>query len=151
MEKIEFARVTPERSLDQLSQVEVERLVNTSGTQIHEVFRKCALAVLNTGEETDNTSEILDAYKDFSIEVIPQERGIKLEIRNAPAIAFVDGKMVRGIKEHLFSALRDLIYIDNELKANEHVDLQTNSILKKWVTRWGFATSIFALVVVQVR
>ncbi len=94
MDKIDYARITPERSLDVLSQIEVTRLADTSQTEMFETFRRCALAVLNTGEDCDNTEEILEAYKDFSIAVIQQERGIKLEIHNAPANAFVDNVMI---------------------------------------------------------
>jgi predicted Rossmann-fold nucleotide-binding protein len=34
---------------------------------------------------------------------------------NAPPAAFVDGEMIRGIKEHLFAVLRDIIYTANEI------------------------------------
>jgi len=127
VEKVKLARITPEHSLNVLSQWEASRLAQASDTKLYENFRRCALAVLNTGEKTDNTSEILEAYKDFSIQVIAQERGIKLEIHNAPASAFVDGEMIKGIKEHLFAVLRDLIYIDNELKENRNIDFSTSS------------------------
>ena len=40
-----------------------------------------------------------------------KERGVKLELLNAPSQAFVDGEMIKGIKEHLFSVLRDIIFI----------------------------------------
>jgi pyrimidine/purine-5'-nucleotide nucleosidase len=126
MQKIKAARVTPEHSLDVLSQLEVTHLAKSSHTNMYETFRRCSLAVLNTGEETDNTHEILKAYEDYSIEIIQQERGIKLEIHNAPANAFVDGEMIVGIKEHLFSVLRDLIYINNELQHSRLVDLNTS-------------------------
>jgi len=127
VEKIPSVRVTPENSLDVLSQLEVNRLADSSGTALHENFRRCALAVLNTGAVTDNTQEILDAYSDFDIRVIQQERGIKLEIVNAPACAFVDNEMIKGIKEHLFSVLRDLVYINNELYENRDIDFDTSS------------------------
>ena len=127
MEKVKLARITPEHSLNVLSQLEVSRLAQVNDTKLYDNFRRCALAVLNTGEKTDNTNEILEAYSDFSINVIAQERGIKLEIHNAPASAFVDGEMIKGIKEHLFSVLRDLVYIDNELKENRDIDFNTSS------------------------
>ena len=126
MEKVKLARITPEHSLNVLSQLEVSRLAKVNDTKLYDNFRRCALAVLNTGEKTDNTSEILEAYSDFSINVIAQERGIKLEIHNAPASAFVDGEMIKGIKEHLFAVLRDLVYIDNELKENRDIDFNTS-------------------------
>ncbi len=122
MNKIATARVTPEHSLNLLSQIEVARLANTRDPLVAETFRRCALAVLNTGSETDDTTEVLKAFKDFAIEVIQQERGIKLEINHAPANAFVDEQMIEGIREHLFSVLRDLVYIHNELKENRDID-----------------------------
>lgn len=137
MEKIKLARVTPDHSLDVLSQIEVARMAQSSDTSMYETFRRCALAVLNTGEETDNTQEILEAFADFEIQVIQQERGIKLEIHNAPAIAFVDGQMIKGIKEHLFAVLRDLIYINNELQENRDLDLTSAS---------GVTNSVFHIV-----
>lgn len=126
MSKIKMARVTPEHSLDVLSQLEVAHMARASHAGMHEAFRQCALAVLNTGEETDNTHEILKAYEDFSVEVIQQERGIKLEIHNAPENAFVDGVMIKGIKEHLFSVLRDIIYIHNELQEMRKMDFTSS-------------------------
>ncbi len=137
MEKMITARITPEVSLDVLSQLEVARLAQTSESNIYDSFRRCCLAVLNTGEETDNTSEILETYQDFDIQVIPQERGIKLEIRNAPINAFVDGEMIKGIKEHIFSVLRDLIYIHHELKENRDIDYGSSS---------GITNSVFHIV-----
>lgn len=124
MNKIEVARVTPEQSLTLLSQFEVARLAQSKHTDIYDSFRRCALAVLNTGEETDDTEEILDAYTDFAVKVVQQERGIKLDIHHAPSNAFVDGEMIKGIKEHLFAVLRDLIYINNELKENREIDFE---------------------------
>ncbi len=132
-EKMPLVRVTPENSLEVLSQLEVFRLADSSGTALHENLRRCALAVLNTGAVTDNTEEILDAYSDFDIKVIQQERGIKLEIANAPALAFVDNQMIKGIKEHLFSVLRDLIYINNELYENRDIDFATSAGLTNGV------------------
>ena len=119
-------RVTPDRSLNVLSQIEVERLAASTNAEVYECFRRCALAVLNTGSETDNTQAILDAFRDFSIKIITQERGIKIEICNAPSSAFVDDDMIAGIREHLFSVLRDIVYINNELQANADIDLRTS-------------------------
>ncbi len=125
MDKITTSRITPEQSLNLLSQIEVARLADTHSPEVYETFRRCALAVLNTGSDTDSTEEVLKAFEDFSVRVITQERGIKLEIHNAPASAFVDDVMIKGIKEHLFSVLRDMVYINNELKENRDLDLTT--------------------------
>ena len=127
MEKFALSRVTPERSLNLLSQVEVSRLASAHSPEMSEIFRRCALAVLNTGNETDNTQEILETFHDFAVRVIQQERGIKLEIANAPTSAFVDKTMIKGIKEHLFAVLRDIVYIHNELEENRDITLDTSS------------------------
>jgi pyrimidine/purine-5'-nucleotide nucleosidase len=122
VEKIS-TRITPDVTLDVLSQWEVARLAQSSRTDLYETFRRCVLAVLNTGSESDSTQEVLDANPSFSVSIIQQERGIKLEIHDAPSNAFVDGKMITGIKEHVFAVLRDLVYIHNELNANCSLDL----------------------------
>ncbi|MEM9101667.1 MAG: nucleotide 5'-monophosphate nucleosidase PpnN [Pseudomonadota bacterium] len=118
------ARVTPEVNLEVLSQVEVNRLADTSSGGLGYLFRQCALAVLNSGSQVDDTAVILEMFKDFDIQVVQQERGIKLDITNAPASAFVDGQMLKGIKEHLFAVLRDIIYISNEIEDNKKFNLQ---------------------------
>jgi predicted Rossmann-fold nucleotide-binding protein len=79
--------------------------------------------VLNSGSETDNAKEIFDRYKDFEIELVRQAWGVKLEIRNAPGQAFVDGEMIRGMKEHVFAVLRDVIFISNEIIESGRFDL----------------------------
>ena len=66
--------------------------------------------MLNCGGETDNSKELLDQYHDFDINVVRQERGIRIELVNAPEAAFVDGVLIQGIKEHLVSVVRDLLY-----------------------------------------
>jgi hypothetical protein len=100
------ATVTPAGSLDVLSKREVERFCDAAGDEIYALFRQCALAVLNSGSSVDDAKRVLEQYSDFEIRVIPEERGIKLELANAPAEAFVDGRMIQGIREHLFAVLR---------------------------------------------
>ena len=90
---------------------------------LYPLFRHCALAVLNAGSESDNAKEIFERYRDFDIRIVRQAWGMKLEIRNAPAAAFVDGEMIRGIKEHLFAVLRDVVYIADEIVEHGRLDL----------------------------
>jgi predicted Rossmann-fold nucleotide-binding protein len=108
------ASVGPRGSLETLSQSEIEVLLN-SGQGIHALFRKCALAVLNSGSDSDNAKLLFDRYRDFDVKVVRHPWGIRLQIRNAPASAFVDGQMIRGIKEHLFAVLRDVVFISHEV------------------------------------
>ncbi|KAK0358986.1 hypothetical protein LTR94_033125, partial [Friedmanniomyces endolithicus] len=62
-------------------------------------------------------------YASFDISILQRERGIKLDIRNAPGNAFVDGKMIRGIHEHLFSVLRDIVFVNFDVTDNPKFDL----------------------------
>jgi len=71
----------------------------------------------------DNGKELLERYKSFDIRVIQQERGVKLELKNAPITAFVDKTIIRGINEHLFAVLRDIIYTDGEINDNRKFDM----------------------------
>jgi predicted Rossmann-fold nucleotide-binding protein len=117
------AVVSPRIHLNTLSKKEVNRLLDTSQGDLHELFRKCALAVLNSGSYIDNGKELLNRYPSFDIQVIREERGIKLELKNAPAIAFVGNKIIRGISENLFAALRDIIYVQDEINNNPKFDM----------------------------
>lgn len=119
------ARISPNGSLDVMSRLEVGKLLNASQGELYPLFRNSSLAVLNYGGYLDDGRELLERYKDFDIRVIQEERGIKLDLRNAPATAFVDGKMIRGINEHLFAVLRDIVYVDDTINNNPRFDLQT--------------------------
>ena len=109
------ADVGPRGSLEHLSQAEIRKLLDSSQGGLYPLFRKCALAVLNSGADTDNAKEIFDRYANFDIQVVRHAWGIRLDIHNAPAQAFVDGEMIRGIKEHLFAVLRDVVFIANDI------------------------------------
>jgi predicted Rossmann-fold nucleotide-binding protein len=126
------ASVGPRGSLETLSQSEIEVLLN-SGLGIHTLFRKCALAVLNSGSDSDNAKELFDRYREFEVKVVRHPWGIRLQIHNAPSSAFVDGQMIRGIKEHLFAVLRDVVFISHEVQQGNRFDLDkstdiTNSV-----------------------
>jgi predicted Rossmann-fold nucleotide-binding protein len=116
------ARVSPLGSLENLSQREVEQLLSAQGG-VYDLFRRCALAVLSSGLESDDVRDIFSRYKDFDIKLGRQAWGIKLEVRNAPSAAFVDGHMIRGIKEHLFAVLRDIVYIHDAILGSHRFDL----------------------------
>ena len=116
MEKITHVIVNPLKSLNLLSRTDVEGLTS-SGCDLLALFRHCALAILNTDSVKDDAEELLTDYADFDVRLIPQPRGLRLELFNAPPQSFVDGKMIRGIQEHLFSALRDIVYTDFKITA----------------------------------
>ncbi|HEV7631753.1 MAG TPA: nucleotide 5'-monophosphate nucleosidase PpnN [Steroidobacteraceae bacterium] len=117
------ASVGPRGSLEQLSQSEIEVLLNSGSGGIHPLFRKCALAVLNSGSDSDNARDLFDRFRNFDVQVVRHPWGIRLEIHNAPATAFVDGQMIRGIKEHLFAVLRDVVFITHEVEQGQRFDL----------------------------
>jgi len=122
----EISRLTPHGSMDILSQLEVSQL--KQGNQdggLYETFRRCALAVLNVDSVTDDAREVLEQHKDFEIRVVQQERGVKLEIENAPQSAFVDGRIMTGIQEQLFAVLRDISYVKNKIASNQIFDIAT--------------------------
>ena len=115
--------ISPEGQLEVLSKAEVFKLLDTSQGGLYQIFRNCALAVLNCGSSIDDGKELLERYKSFDISIVQRERGIKLEIKGAPAIAFVDGKMIKGIHEHLFAVLRDIVFISSEVTDNPKFDM----------------------------
>ncbi len=115
--------ISPEGRLEILSKAEVAKLLDTSQGGLYGVFRSCALAVLNCGSSIDDGKELLERYGSFDIHIVQRERGIKLDIRGAPAIAFVDGKMIKGIHEHLFAVLRDIVYVNFEVVDNPKFNL----------------------------
>jgi len=118
------AVISPEGRLEVLSQTEVAQLLDTSQGGLYKLFRNCSLAVLNSGSYLDDGKELLERYQFFDIEVIQEERGIKLALRNAPIHAFVDRKIIKGISEHLFAVLRDVVYVSDEIQGNPHFDLE---------------------------
>ncbi|MCG4452543.1 nucleotide 5'-monophosphate nucleosidase PpnN [Pseudomonas sp. MMS21-TM103] len=126
------ATVTPKGSLETLSQCEVQQLRETGSGSVYALFRQCALAILNTGSHSDNAKTILEAYPDFEILIHQQDRGIRLELCNAPADAFVDGEMIASTREMLFSALRDIVYTQSELE-NKRVDFSSSKGITDYV------------------
>jgi predicted Rossmann-fold nucleotide-binding protein len=116
------ARVSPKGVLDNLSQQEVDKLLDRGQGGLYPLFRRCALAVLNSGTLIDDARLIFEAYKDFELRIVREPWGIKLEMHHAPGSAFVDGEMIKGVKEHLFAVLRDIVYTHNEIVARFDLD-----------------------------
>ena len=118
--------IEPYGRLEVLSKLEVVQLLNNSSGGLYQLFRSCSLAVLNCDADLDDGRLLLERYRDFEIHVRQVERGIKLELLNAPAGAFVDGQMIRGIHEHLFSVLRDIVFTHDEINHNPNIDLESS-------------------------
>jgi predicted Rossmann-fold nucleotide-binding protein len=111
------ARISPVAGMDLLSRDEVSRLRDASRGGLHALLRRCALAVLTQGSLNDDARSILERHKDFDVQVLQQDRGIKLELTNAPASAFVEDRIIRGISELLFAVVRDIAYIATQIDA----------------------------------
>ena len=111
-----ISHISPVGSMALLSQLEVNQLQDSASSEVYQMFRNCSLAVLNSGSHTDSGKDILEKFKGFKINVLHQERGIKIELHNPPSEAFTDGELIKGIQEHLFSVLRDLLYVDKRLE-----------------------------------
>ena len=118
------AAVRPTQTLDLLTQREMASLASAD-VSISELFRRCALAILHTDSDQDDARELYEAYRDFDLRVVPEPRGVKLEIDNAPRDAFVDGQMITGIQRHLFSALRDIVFTQHKLDVQRAFDLSS--------------------------
>jgi predicted Rossmann-fold nucleotide-binding protein len=119
------AEIWPEGSLEVLSQVEVEQLRSSGEGGLYPLLRRCMLAVLNSGSDTDDAHTVLSRYRNFEVAFLQQDRGLKLLVTGAPAHAFVDGRMIRGIRELLFSVVRDIVFTRNEIFDEERFDLDT--------------------------
>ncbi|TXR54354.1 nucleotide 5'-monophosphate nucleosidase PpnN [Reinekea thalattae] len=124
--------ITAVGSLEVLSQFEVTRLKKAGENGLYDLLRRCVLAILNTGSDIDNTKTMLETFPNFHIDIEQQDRGIRLNLINAPKNAFVDGKMIRSTQEMVFSALRDIVYTQ---AANKQLglNLRTSSDITDYV------------------
>ncbi|WP_297147799.1 nucleotide 5'-monophosphate nucleosidase PpnN [Thermomonas sp.] len=114
--------IYPHGALDVLSREEVARLRDASSGGLHELLRRCALAVLTSGSASDDPRAAGELYPDFDIEVRQQDRGVRIELKNAPAMAFVDGEIIHGVAELLFAVVRDLAFTAIDLNGDTSLD-----------------------------
>ena len=133
---VQDARIYPRGGLDILSRREVARLRDASSGGMHELLRRCALAVLTSGSASDDPRAARDLYPDFDIQVLQQDRGVRIDLINAPAMAFVDGEIIRGVAELLFAVVRDLAYTAIELGPEYAADLESSA---------GITNAVFGL------
>src|SRR5690606_21772687 len=112
-------------ALDVLSRQEVARLRDASAGGLHDLLRRCALAVLTSGSASDDPRAAQEMYPDFDIQVEQDDRGLRLDLHHAPAMAFVDGIIIRGVAELLFAVVRDIAYTAIEL-VDDGRDLETS-------------------------
>lgn len=119
--------VNPVGTMRVLSNREVKKLQDTSQQGLHRLFRQCALAVLNGEHDGDNAEELMSMYQNFEIRIIQEQKGLKLELQNAPADTFVDDKLIRGVRENLFSVLRDILYVSSHITEDPRFDERNTS------------------------
>jgi len=122
------ARISPRGGLDVLSRGEIARLRDASSGGLHELLRRCALAVLTVGSDSDDPRAAQMKYPDFDIQVHQQDRGIKIELKHAPALAFVDGEIIRGVAELLYAVVRDIAYVAIEINGSGKFDMATDGV-----------------------
>ena len=132
---IPHATIRPESRLAVLSAAEANDLCAAQNETVYGLFRRCALAVLTSGSHSDNARELFEVYRDFDVRFEQVDRGIVLHLQNAPATAFVDGAIITGAREHLFSVLRDIIFVANDLAATPSVDESTSEGVTEVVFR----------------
>jgi predicted Rossmann-fold nucleotide-binding protein len=108
-----------------LSQSEVDQLRSTGEGGLYALLRRCMLAVLNSGSDSDDARALQQDFQEFEIGFIQQDQGLRVSLRDAPGRAFVDGKMIRGTRELLFAVLRDLVYTRNEILDSKRFDLSS--------------------------
>jgi len=113
------AIITPNGNLDILSKSEIASLQDSSNNVYAKLFRNCALAVLSTGADSDDGHALLAAHAQFEIELMSSARGVKLKLSNAPKNAFVGGKIIEGIRNHLFAVLRDIVFLQDQVEVWE--------------------------------
>jgi predicted Rossmann-fold nucleotide-binding protein len=128
-------RVTPEGTgLETLSPSEVDALFAESHDAIQPLLRRCALAVLTSGEESDDVKTLARRYSDFALEVVRTAGGIEVELEHAPAQAFVSYehgprgskestyKIIEGARQNIFAVLRDLAFVRSEMQRTGKFD-----------------------------
>lgn len=116
-----ITHINPLGSMDLLSHAETELLQKSGDSELRQLFRNCALAVLNSGSLTDNSQALLARYQQFDIDILSRERGIKLALSNPPEHAFVDGKLILTLQKNLFAVLRDILFVNAQLKLIESI------------------------------
>jgi hypothetical protein len=109
-------QINPVGNMNLLSQAEVDQLQKSASSPLYNLYRNCSLAVLNAGSNTDDAEEIYQKHLAFEIQVLRRERGVKIDLSHPPKHAFVDDKIIRGIREHLSAVLRDILFLNNRYK-----------------------------------
>lgn len=147
--RIRYDIYPPKGSMDLISHTESAILKKTAKGELYPLFRNCTLAVLNTGSKTDDPHVIFNKYKDYDIELIRTERGIKLRLYNPPHEVFVDGKLTDVIRRNLFSVLRDTLFIDSVSNLYQEYKNGNGSILDNTIETRNSLTTDFVFAILR--
>ncbi|WP_084645227.1 nucleotide 5'-monophosphate nucleosidase PpnN [Oceanobacter kriegii] len=128
----QYELIHPKTHMRVLSRYEIQQLRDVS-SEAHDLVRRCCYAVLSAGSMQDSYVEIEKEYQQFDVQFEQEDRGLVLKLVNPPASAFVDDEIIRGVREQLFSVLRDVLYArDSIIKAHrfnlDNSDDITNAI-----------------------
>lgn len=134
---VNYFKVTPEGAgMETLSSSEIDGVFTATRDGAHELLERCALAVLNSGSESDDVKEMREKYSDFRVELVRTPSWVEMELFNAPASAFVTYeseekklkvKLIEGLRQHLYAVLRDLVFIRSEMERTGKFDLTTSA------------------------
>ncbi|MDO6681649.1 MULTISPECIES: nucleotide 5'-monophosphate nucleosidase PpnN [unclassified Oceanobacter] len=117
-----YELIHPKTHLRVLSRYEIQQLRDVS-SQEHDLVRRCCYAVLNAGSQSDSYIDMEAAYQPFDIHFEQEDRGLVLRLVNPPPSAFVDNDIIRGVREQLFSVLRDVLYAQDSIIKPQRFDL----------------------------
>ena len=104
------ARIALEGGVGNLAGAKIDRLRDAFGGNRYETWRRCSLAALYSGSGENDVSGILRRNRSFRLSIVEHEGGLALDLEDAPACAFVDGRIIGDVRRHLFAVLRDLAY-----------------------------------------
>lgn len=114
--------IHPKTNMRVLSHTEIEQL-RDAGSFTYDIVRRCCYAVLSAGNRSDDYLELKDEFRNFHVEVQQEDRGIVLKLKNPPESAFVDGEIIRGIREQLFAVLRDVLYAQESIIRSDRFNM----------------------------
>ena len=104
------ALIPLENGVGNLAGATTDRLRDAFSGDRYETWRRCSLAALYSGSEHDDVTGVLRRNRDFRISIVEHEGRIALDLENAPAAAFSDGRIIRNVRQNLIAVLRDLAY-----------------------------------------
>lgn len=122
MSSPDLVYIRPSGSLQILSHQEAAQLSDRSDRGLNDILRQCVLAVLNTGNADDSGTRLMEKFPNFDIKVTARGRGVELVLTCPPANAFINGQLIKGLQEHVFATVRDLVYAKNYIFDQENYD-----------------------------